>query len=59
MVDGGTVQELVPAGRPARQIQLLWDCIAGQLDQRARRRMVVQPIGMAFGRRASASGARR
>jgi chromosome partitioning protein len=59
MVDGGTVQEQAPAGRPARQIELLWDCIAGQLDQQARRRVVIQPIGMAFGRRASASGATR
>jgi chromosome partitioning protein len=58
MLDGRTAQELAPSGRAAREIELLWDGIAAQLDRQARRR-VIQPIGMAFGRRVSASGATR
>jgi chromosome partitioning protein len=52
MIDGRTVQELAPSGRSAKEIALLWDYIAGQLDRQARRRVVVQPIGTGFGRRA-------
>jgi chromosome partitioning protein len=58
MLDGRTAQELAPSGRAAREIELLWDGIAAQLDRQARRQ-VIQPIGMASGRRASASGATR
>lgn len=58
MPDGHTAQELAPSGRAAREIELLWDGIAAQLDRQARRR-VIQPIGRASGRRASASGAPR
>jgi chromosome partitioning protein len=53
MIDGRTVQELAPSGRSAKEIRLLWDYLAGQLDKQARRRVVVQPIGTGFGRRAS------
>jgi chromosome partitioning protein len=53
MIDGRTVQELAPSGRSAREIGQLWDYIAQQLDKQARRRVVVQPIGTGFGRRAS------
>ena len=52
MIDGRTVQELAPSGRSAKEIGLLWDYLAGQLDKQARRRVVVQPIGAGFGRRA-------
>lgn len=55
MAEGHTVQELAPGGRAAREIELLWDCVAGQLDKQARRRLVIQPLGMAFGRRAKPS----
>ncbi len=58
MLEGRTAQELAPASRAAREIELLWDGIAAQLDRQARRQ-VIQPIGMAFGRRVGASGARR
>jgi chromosome partitioning protein len=57
MAEGGTVQERAPGGRAAREIELLWDCLASQLAKQARRRLVIQPIGMAFGRRAKPSGA--
>lgn len=57
MAEGHTVQELAPGSRAAREIELLWDGIAGQLGKQARRRLVIQPIGMAFGRRARPSGA--
>ena len=53
MIDGRTVQELAPSGRSASEIGLLWDYIAGQLDKQARRRVVIQPLGTGFGRRAS------
>jgi chromosome partitioning protein len=53
MIDGRTAQELAPSGRSAREIGQLWDYIAQQLDKQARRRVVVQPIGTGFGRRAS------
>jgi chromosome partitioning protein len=53
MIDGRTAQELAPSGRSAKEIELLWDYLAGQLEKQARRRVVVQPIGTGFGRRAS------
>ena len=53
MIDGRTVQELAPSGRSAKEIALLWDYIAAQLDKQARRRVVIQPMGTGFGRRAS------
>ncbi len=53
MVDGRTVCELDPEGRSAKEIRLLWDYIAGQLEKCERQRVFHQPMLHGFGRRAS------
>ncbi len=53
MIDGRTVCELDPEGRSAKEIRLLWDYIAGQLEKRERQRVFHQPMLHGFGRRAS------
>jgi chromosome partitioning protein len=54
MIDGRTAAEIDPEGRSAKEIRLLWDYVAAQLDKRERRRVFAQPqMPLAFGRRAS------
>jgi chromosome partitioning protein len=54
MIDGRTVGEIDLEGRSAKEIRLLWDYLAAQLDKRERRRVFAQPqLPLAFGRRAS------
>lgn len=53
MIDGRTTCELAPEGRSAREIALLWDYLAAQLDKLERRRVFNQLPQQAFGRRAS------
>ena len=54
MIDRRTTCELVPEGRSAKEIALLWEYVASQLDKRERRRVFQQPHPpLPFGRRAS------
>jgi chromosome partitioning protein len=54
MIDGRTAGEIDPEGRSAKEVRLLWDYLAAQLDRRERRRVFAQPqLPLAFGRRAS------
>jgi chromosome partitioning protein len=55
MIDGRTVMELAPEGRSAKEIRLLWEYVAAQLEKCQRRRVFHQPAPSAFGfgRRAS------
>lgn len=54
MIDGRSVGELEPHGRSAKEIELLWEYIASQLDRQERRRVFQQPHApLPFGRRAS------
>jgi chromosome partitioning protein len=54
MIDGRTVTEIAPQGRSAKEIEALWDYVAGQLERLERRRVFHQPqAAQSFGRRAS------
>lgn len=56
MIDGRTVCELSPEGPSAREIALLWEYIAGQLEKRERLKVFQQPVAIGFGRRPSLEG---
>jgi len=51
MIDGRTVNEVYPGSRAAKEVEILWDYLAGQIEKLDRRNGFARPEPRGFGRR--------